>query len=92
MREVWTQYREVARPLWPIHDAGLYNIKKSIRVEQLDAILTLIQETPSKVLDTPLPFFIDVEVGNRWGMLKKVKWDGPGTTKNNEQLKALLSG
>ena len=90
MYEAWTKYGTWVRPLWPIHDAVLWNIKKSMSIESLDRFLTTLQEVPSRNLNTSLPFFIDVDAGDRWGQLKKVDWKGPGTTKDNARLMELL--
>ncbi|KKN75318.1 hypothetical protein LCGC14_0381700 [marine sediment metagenome] len=91
MYEAWTKYGTWVRPLWPIHDAVLWNIRKNISIETLDAFLTTLQEVPSRSLNTSLPFYVDVDAGDRWGQLKKMEWKGPGTTKDNVLLRELVS-
>lgn len=86
----WTEYGQWVRPLWPIHDAVLWNIKRSIPIDVLDRFLTMLQTVPQEVIGTSLPFYVDVDMGYRWGQLKNVEWEGPGTTKNNTRIKPFL--
>lgn len=60
----------LVRPLWPIHDSILMNVRRSASESDVQAILKLIRETPQKLLNTTLPFYIEVDVGHRWGQLK----------------------
>ncbi len=60
------------RPLWPIHDSILMNVSRDCTVVDLKELEGILTETPQEVLNTDLPFFIDIDVGFRWGDLQHV--------------------
>ncbi len=71
MYRLWAEKGDIIRPLWPVHDAILSNVSLDATPEDIDDILQIIAETPQMLLGTDLPFFLDAEVGFRWGELEK---------------------
>lgn len=73
MKAVYDKYGNRARPLWPVHDAALFNMAMDLSADEVADILHIFSSTPSKLLKTDLPFFIDTDMGARWGTMKKYK-------------------
>ena len=68
-------HRELApdvRTLWPVHDSILCNVKESTPNTTLYDLRDILFKYPSELLNTRLPFFIDIAVGYAWGSLKEV--------------------
>ena len=60
------------RTLWPVHDSILMNVKEDTPNETLYDLKDILFKYPSELLNTRLPFFIDIAVGYAWGTLKEV--------------------
>ena len=60
------------RTLWPVHDSILMNVKEDTPNETLYDLRDILFHNPSELLNTRLPFFIDIAVGYSWGGLKEV--------------------
>ncbi len=95
MNAVWKEMGHIARPLWPVHDSSLFNVSgKASRADVVD-LINLLEGTPSRLLETDLPFFMDVEMGTRWGELNNKwkfedgEWKGELPTPQIAQLKPL---
>lgn len=73
MYRIWHEMGDLARPLWPIHDSIMVNVSSKATTKDVDAILEIMQETPRLMLETEVPFYIDADIGYRWGELTKYK-------------------
>ena len=60
------------RTLWPVHDSILMNVQDDVPNETLYDLRDILFHNPSELLNTRLPFFIDIAVGYAWGGLKEV--------------------
>jgi DNA polymerase I len=61
------------RPLWPVHDSVLFNVKKSISPDEVAELVRIIRETPKELLDTDVEFYNDMHIGHSWGSLQHVE-------------------
>lgn len=76
LTSMFTIHKEMGsltRQLWPIHDSLLMYVSQRATPKDVDDIVKIMMDTPQKILGTDLPFFIDVDVGYRWGELKPYK-------------------
>jgi DNA polymerase I-like protein with 3'-5' exonuclease and polymerase domains len=60
------------RTLWPVHDSILMNVKETTPNDTLYDLKDILFKYPSELLNTRLPFYIDIAVGYAWGTLKEV--------------------
>ncbi len=85
MLRIYKKYWPLVKPLWPIHDSIMFNVSNDIRLEQLEDVLDIMRQHPQSLMETNLPFFIDIDVGHIWGALSKYEGRVP------ENLHALAS-
>lgn len=60
------------RPIAFVHDAIGYYIRKGNR-HRIGSLVRILEQTPQDVLETDIPFKIDVKVGNTWGTLEDLE-------------------
>ncbi len=60
------------RPVAFVHDAIGYYIKKGNR-DKLGPLVRMLEQVPQDVLETDIPFKIDVKVGDTWGTLEDLQ-------------------
>jgi DNA polymerase-1 len=53
----------------PIHDSLLFSLPWYQADEIIPALVKIMETPPTALSDTPLPFTVDVEIGERWGDL-----------------------
>ena len=83
MERVRRELSPEVRTLWPVHDSILCNVNEDVPNEILYDLRDILFNNPSELLNTRLPFFIDIAVGYRWGGLKEVN--------EIEEIKDVLS-
>jgi DNA polymerase-1 len=84
MLTLYHELGRLVRPHWPIHDAVLMSILLKASPKDVNDVISLMEEVPRRVLKTDLPFFVDFEVGMRWGSLSKWKGKIPEPTTEQE--------
>ena len=75
MLDVWTEREELgAYPLWPIHDAVLYELKEENAVARMESVRQIMESTAVKYLGNDYEFIkfrVDPKVGDNWGDLSE---------------------
>ena len=75
MLDVWTERESLgAYPLWPIHDAVVYEIEDDNAEERMDKVREIMEGTAVRYLGSDYEFVrfrVDPKVGNNWGDLSE---------------------
>lgn len=58
--------RDRARPMWPVHDAGLWQLRERGYEETLEQLKEIYTTLPNKLLKTDVPFAVKVGIGDHW--------------------------
>ncbi|KKM96003.1 hypothetical protein LCGC14_1182430, partial [marine sediment metagenome] len=58
--------KEVARPMWPVHDAGLWQIREDVYEEVVAQLEEIYTSLPGRLLNTDVPFQVKTGIGHHW--------------------------